>query len=182
MIRACGSIRLRTSFETHIMPTGTVRFFDPAKGFGFIGPNDGQEDIFVHVSAVEQAGLPGLNQGDVLAFDVEKDQRTGKFRATELELLEPAATAAPPRSQREWEPSVPAAKSAGGPDRGVVKWFNQAKGFGFISPDGAGPDVFVHISAVERAGFTSLTEGQAVSYEVAQDRRSGKMSATNLQL
>ena len=65
---------------------------------------------------------------------------------------------------------------------GTVKWFNGTKGFGFIQPDDGGADVFVHISAVERAGPRSLNEGQKVSYELEQDRRSGKMSAGNLQV
>ena len=63
---------------------------------------------------------------------------------------------------------------------GTVKWFNGQKGFGFIQPDNGGPDVFVHISAVERAGFSSLNEGQKVSFEVEKDNRSGKMSAGKL--
>jgi CspA family cold shock protein len=64
---------------------------------------------------------------------------------------------------------------------GTVKWFNPTKGFGFIQPDAGGPDVFVHISAVERAGLGSLQEGQKISYEVERDQRSGKMSAGQLQ-
>ena len=63
---------------------------------------------------------------------------------------------------------------------GTVKWFNATKGFGFISPDAGGPDVFVHISAVERSGMTSLTDGQKVTYDVVADRRSGKNAAENL--
>ena len=65
---------------------------------------------------------------------------------------------------------------------GTVKWFNATKGYGFITPDQGGPDAFVHISAVERAGLRSLNEGQKVTYELEQDRRSGKMSAGNLQV
>jgi CspA family cold shock protein len=64
---------------------------------------------------------------------------------------------------------------------GTVKWFNPTKGFGFIQPDNGGPDVFVHISAVERAGLGSLSEGQKVSFELEKDQRSGKMSAGQLQ-
>jgi CspA family cold shock protein len=64
---------------------------------------------------------------------------------------------------------------------GTVKWFNATKGFGFIQPDDGGQDVFVHISAVERAGMSNLNEGQKLSYEMVSDRRTGKMSADKLQ-
>lgn len=64
--------------------------------------------------------------------------------------------------------------------KGTVKWFNSKKGFGFIQPDDGGNDVFVHISAVERAGMDSLNEGQKVSYEIVLDRKTGKSSAQNL--
>ena len=64
---------------------------------------------------------------------------------------------------------------------GTVKWFNGQKGFGFIQPDDGGNDVFVHISAVERAGLGSLNEGQKVTFELERDQRSGKMSAGQLQ-
>ena len=63
---------------------------------------------------------------------------------------------------------------------GTVKWFNPTKGFGFIQPDAGGPDVFVHISAVERAGLRDLKDGQKIDYEVVPDKRSGKSSAENL--
>ncbi|WP_430911246.1 cold-shock protein [Methylobacterium sp. sgz302541] len=64
---------------------------------------------------------------------------------------------------------------------GTVKWFNDQKGFGFIQPDDGGKDVFVHISAVERAGLRGLVEGQKISYELETDRRSGKQAAGQLQ-
>jgi CspA family cold shock protein len=65
--------------------------------------------------------------------------------------------------------------------QGTVKWFNSQKGFGFIQPDGGGNDVFVHISAVERAGLSQLNEGQKVSFEV-ETGRNGKASAENLKV
>ena len=63
---------------------------------------------------------------------------------------------------------------------GTVKWFNSQKGFGFIQPTNGGTDVFVHISAVERAGMSTLNEGQKLSFDVVADRRSGKSAAENL--
>ncbi len=63
---------------------------------------------------------------------------------------------------------------------GTVKWFNATKGFGFIQPEDGGQDVFVHISAVERAGLGTLNEGQRISYELETDRRSGKKAAGQL--
>ncbi len=64
---------------------------------------------------------------------------------------------------------------------GTVKWFNSQKGFGFIQPDDGGVDAFVHVSAVERAGMSDLREGQKISFDLAKDARTGKMSAANLQ-
>lgn len=172
------------------MPSGTVKFFNPAKGFGFISPEDGGADIFVHVSAVERSGLHGLNDGDQVAFEIERDRKTGKAAAIDLKML---AAASPqgrassnfsPRDRRGPPPverGRPAGQSAGS-GRGVVKWFNPAKGFGFIQPAEGGGDVFVHISAVEQAGLNGLNEGQPIAYELEQDRRSGKTSATNLRL
>jgi CspA family cold shock protein len=65
--------------------------------------------------------------------------------------------------------------------QGTVKFFNAQKGYGFITQDGGGPDVFVHISAVERAGMRTLVEGQKVTFDIEADRRSGKSAAANLQ-
>ena len=66
--------------------------------------------------------------------------------------------------------------------QGTVKWFNSQKGFGFIQPSDGSKDVFVHISAVERAGMNGLNEGQKISYDLVTDRKTGKSSAANLQI
>jgi cold shock protein len=63
-----------------------------------------------------------------------------------------------------------------------VKWFNSQKGFGFIEPEGGGKDVFVHITALERAGLSTLNEGQKVSFDIVADRRTGKSAAENLRV
>lgn len=174
------------------MAKGTVKFFNDAKGFGFIAPESGGPDVFVHVSAIERSGLPGLNEGDLVAFEMEQDSRSGKASAVELEFLgSGSALARPHRSAGEhgrFDPSGrrPSQRSGdrvvAGSGAGVVKWFNASKGFGFIQPNDGGGDVFVHISAVQRAGLSALQDGQPISYDVEQDRRTGKASATNLRL
>jgi CspA family cold shock protein len=182
------------------MASGTVKWFNTAKGFGFIQPDDGGADVFVHVSAVEQAGLRGLNEGDTVEFDLEQDRRSGKLAAGNLVVTGHGAaptSSRPPRSGGFGGGGGgfdrgPRHGGGGGFDRprgeaagsgtGTVKWFNPTKGFGFIQPEGGGQDVFVHISAVEQAGLRGLNEGQAVAYDLEQDRRSGKTSATNLRV
>ena len=67
------------------MTSGTVKFFNSTKGFGFITPDDGKSDVFVHVSALERAGMNSIVEGQMLSFDVVKDQRTGKFAAENLQ-------------------------------------------------------------------------------------------------
>jgi CspA family cold shock protein len=176
------------------MPSGTIKFFNGAKGFGFIAPDDGGSDIFVHISAVERSGLSGLNEGDQVTFEVERDRRSGKVAAVGLAVtgfVQPAPRAPRPGGggPRGFDRQDGGARRPAGPPRetfgsgsGVVKWFNPTKGFGFIQPSDGGSDVFVHISAVERAGLGSLADGQAISYDLEQDRRTGKASATNLRL
>jgi CspA family cold shock protein len=180
------------------MPRGTVKFFNGAKGFGFIAPDDGGNDVFVHISALERSGLGGLNEGDQVSFELEQDRRSGKLAAVDLVVTGSAGPSA--RAPRAGGPS----RGFGGGDRdggfqrrpagggssrepagagsGVVKWFNTTKGFGFIQPRDGGADVFVHISDVEKAGLSRLADGQAVSYDLEQDRRTGKTSATNLRV
>ena len=69
------------------MPTGTVKFFNETKGYGFIQPEDGSKDVFVHISAVERSGLQGLTEGQKVSFDVEVDRRSGKSAAARLVAL-----------------------------------------------------------------------------------------------
>ena len=69
------------------MAQGTVKWFNPTKGFGFIQPDDGGNDVFVHISAVERSGLSGLNEGQKLSYELEKDRKSGKFAAGNLRAL-----------------------------------------------------------------------------------------------
>lgn len=162
--------------------TGVVKFFNAQKGFGFIVRDDGGEDVFVHISAVEQAGLTGLAEGQPLGFTLV--DRGGKVSATDLKIEgEPL-----PVEDRPQRSDRPERSDRGGPQRqltgerasGTVKFFNAMKGFGFIQRDDGQPDAFVHISAVERAGLPGLQEGDRLDFEIEIDRR-GKYAAVNLQ-
>jgi CspA family cold shock protein len=138
---------------------------------------------------VEAAGLTGLADGQPLEFTLT--ERNGRVSATELKIE------GEPLPVEERAPREPREPRAGGADferrpsrertpittgervEGTVKFFNGTKGFGFIQRDDGAPDAFVHISAVERAGFSNLNEGQRVSFELEEDRR-GKEAAVNL--
>ena len=181
---------------------GAVKFFNGQKGFGFVVRDDGGEDVFVHISAVEQAGLTGLADGQPLEFTLT--ERNGRVSATDLVIdgePMPVTDRAPPREPRAGgfggRDDGPRGGGYGGASRefggggggpaptpgqrvdGTVKFFNGTKGFGFIQREDGGPDAFVHISAVERAGMAGLDEGQRVSFELELDRR-GKQAAINL--
>ena len=162
---------------------GTVKFFNAQKGFGFIQQKTGGEDVFVHISAVERAGLAGLAEGQELAFNLV--DRGGKISAQDLQIVGDVIEVQ--------ERSGGGERGFGGGDRGgapqreltgekatgTVKFFNGQKGFGFLTRDDGQPDAFVHISAVERSGLSGLNEGERFEFDLEVDRR-GKHSAVNL--
>ncbi len=149
---------------------GTVKFFNANKGFGFIQQDTGGEDVFVHISSVERAGLEGLAEGQELEFTLV--DRGGKISASDLvvvgDVIAVQKREAPAQRQLTGEKAT-----------GTVKFFNSMKGFGFITRDDGQPDAFVHISAVERSGMQNLNEGDRLEFDIEVDRR-GKYSAVNL--
>jgi CspA family cold shock protein len=149
--------------------SGTVKFFNSNKGFGFIQQDDGGDDVFVHISAVERAGLSSLAEGQGLEFTLV--DRGGKVSASDLQVVGDVI----PVQKRETNQRQLTGEKA----TGTVKFFNSMKGFGFITRDDGQPDAFVHISAVERSGLSGLNEGDRVEFDIEVDRR-GKYSAVNL--
>jgi CspA family cold shock protein len=150
---------------------GTVARFDGDRGFGFIVP----EDVFVHVSAVTRGGE--LEEGDRVEFELVEGNRG--LQAESVRLLPGAGRRggndrpAPrdrrdDRGSRDQRPARPAAArggAGGGSAEGTVQWFNGEKGFGFITPDDGGDDVFVHFSEIEETGgYRELEEGQRVAF------------------
>ncbi len=149
---------------------GIVKFFNVQKGFGFIQQEGGGEDIFVHISAVERAGLEGLAEGQELQYNLV--DRGGKVSAQDLQVVGDVIAVAA-------RPAAPSRELTGERVTGTVKFFNAMKGFGFLVRDDGQPDAFVHISAVERSGLSALNEGERYQFDLEVDRR-GKHSAVNL--
>ncbi|WP_338242289.1 cold-shock protein [Aurantiacibacter hainanensis] len=147
---------------------GKVKFFNAQKGFGFIQRDEGGEDVFVHISQVERAGLEGLAEGQELQFNLV--DRGGKVSAADLQVVGDVIAPQPKAPQREL---------TGEKAVGTVKFFNTMKGFGFITRDDGKDDAFVHISAVERSGLPGIAEGDRFEFDLEVDRR-GKYSAVNL--
>ena len=147
---------------------GKVKFFNAQKGFGFIQRDEGGEDVFVHISQVERAGLEGLAEGQELQFNLV--DRGGKVSAADLQVVGDVI---------EVEKRAPQRELTGEKAVGTVKFFNSMKGFGFITRDDGKEDAFVHISAVERSGLQGIEEGDRFEFDLEVDRR-GKYSAVNL--
>ncbi|MGY6550952.1 MAG: cold-shock protein [Erythrobacter sp.] len=150
---------------------GVVKFFNSQKGFGFIQQETGGEDVFVHISAVERAGLEGLAEGQQLEFNLI--DRGGKISAQDLQIVGDVIAV------EARAPAAPQRELTGERVTGTVKFFNSMKGFGFLVRDDGQPDAFVHISAVERSGLTAINEGERYEFDLEVDRR-GKHSAVNL--
>lgn len=152
---------------------GTVTWYDPDKGFGFVAQDAGGEDLFVHARSLT-GGLDELVEGDRVTYDVEPGERGPQARGVRLVGGRPRRSApAAPSSGRSGSPSGGGAAARGGaPARGgegVVARYDADRGFGFITPDSGGADLFVHVSVVRNAEF--LEEGDRVRFSVRQSDR-----------
>lgn len=154
--------------------SATVKWFNAQKGFGFVTLAEGGPDAFLHVSALQRAGLSEVPEGTTLTCDIGRGQRGPQVVAVQdVDTSTAVQSERPPRRDFGYESeAVPS-----GPLEGTVKWFNAEKGFGFITPDGGGKDVFVHIKAVQRAGLDTLEAGDRVSVTTQAGRKGPEVAS-----
>ncbi len=162
--------------------SAVVKWFNSEKGFGFVELEGGAGDVFLHASVLTRIGASAVNPGATLRVRVGQGQK-GPQVTEVLEIDDSTAGAAPaPRAPRPGgAPGGFGGPRAGGgfapsgtpgPEtQGTVKWYNSAKGFGFVAPDDGGKDVFVHASALRRAGLVELAEGQKVTLQIVQGQK-----------
>jgi len=145
--------------------SATVKWFNATKGFGFVSPVDGSADAFLHVSALERAGVSEVGEGATMICDLGPGQRGPQVVTVHSVDM---STAAPRRAAPRGD--APRGE-AGPPVEGRVKFFSADKGFGFIAVDDGGKDVFVHIRALEKSGLRSLEPDQRVRLTITQGQK-----------
>ncbi len=156
--------------------TATVKWFNRTKGFGFVTATDGSGDAFLPAAVLAQAGYDEVGEGATLTCEMVEGPK-GRAVATITEIDPSTAT------PRGFGRGPRAERGAAGPGElldGIVKWFDVARGFGFVSTEDGGKDVFVHISALRRAGVETLATGQHLRMTVQEARRGREAIAIEL--
>ncbi|WP_151719914.1 cold-shock protein [Gemmobacter serpentinus] len=163
------------SEETIAMPRevhGKVKWFDPAKGFGFIVADEGGADILLHANVLRNYGQSTVADGTGIAVKVQNTQRG--VQAVEVLTIEPPAGVAFPLGE-DHAMATPEEIAARPMEPARVKWFDKGKGFGFANVFGRPEDVFIHIEVLRMSGFADLAAGEAVCLRIIDGKR-GRMA------
>ena len=153
-----------------------VKWYNPDKGFGFVQLADGSGDAFLHGSVVERSGHSSVPPGATLEVRAGPGPQVTEILSVDSSTAEQEL----PRRARSERPIYPPADQAAVEESGTVKWYNAMKGFGFIASDRGGKDIFVHASALNRAGIADLMEGQRVAVDVIEGRKGPEASSLRL--
>ena len=155
--------------------TGTVKWFDPAKGYGFVVPDGGGGDVMLHQSCLAQSGIEGAFQGAMIRCEIAHYPKGWQVvRVIEIDNGTALADAQrrgarPPSEIGEISPS-------GDYETAVVKWFNRARGYGFVTLAGGATDIFLHMEALRRSGRESAEPGQTLHVRIATGAKGQKVS------
>lgn len=151
--------------------TGTVKWFNAVKGFGFIAPEQGGDDVFLHLTALREAGHEGVDPGTTIICEVvrrPKGLQAVRVVDVDASTAEPIERQ-PPRSESDdASERYPNVVAEGDFLDATVKWFNPSKGYGFITQGEGTADIFVHMETLRRVGIPLLRRGQAVRVRVGQ--------------
>ena len=159
--------------------SASVKWYDPAKGCGFLKPHDGSPDIYCHAPVLAAVGLDVLLAGATVDCETMQGHRgpeVSRIRAVDFSTAADPAPSAGSRAQRPAPAQQDAASGSGRQIKALVKWFMPTKGYGFLEPEDNSADVFCHVTAVQAAGHETLPPGAVVTCEISPGERGPQVS------